>query len=70
MSFQIHTPVSQRVLASLRQRVFFKLAQTACVHAEKKKGERLDEREVDDIMEGLRAKLEKDGFFKSGAGIR
>lgn len=60
----IHVPVPQRIVDQLREGTFLKLAQRACIEAEKRKGEPLTKGEADEVCEKLREHLERRGFFK------
>lgn len=60
---QIHTPVPRAFKDKIRERTFYRLGQKALLKAEEIKKEPLTTSEVNDVLDALRAELEKRGFF-------
>lgn len=59
-----HIPVPRQFQAKIRENTFYRLGQQALLKAEKVKGEPLTASEVNDVLEALRAELEKRNFFR------
>lgn len=60
----VHVPVPRAFQMKMRESIFMKLGQQACMKAQSLKGnEPLTRSEVYEIAEKMRAELEKKGFF-------